>query len=339
MLDILEHALIITSFVFVMMLLIEYLNVISSGEWLKRVACHTWGQYVFASLLGIIPGCLGPFVIVAMYSHGIVTFGSIVTAMITTSGDEAYIMFAMIPRQAFMLTGVLIVVGIAAGILTDIFTGRSFAGQDKCGQKFEIHAQEHCEFFSLGKIIRQWKTCSPARGILIFAVMLFILALLSGELGPSQWNWVRITFLTLTSIAIFIVTTVPDHFLEEHLWEHIAKKHVPHVFLWTLGAMIVMHLLTEQLHFESTIRENNWIILVMACVVGLIPESGPHLVFTTFYAQGTIPISVLLANSIVQDGHGMLPLLAHSRRTFLKIKAINFATGILVGTFVMITGF
>ncbi|GAI33476.1 unnamed protein product, partial [marine sediment metagenome] len=256
-----KHALMITSFVFVMMLLIEYLNVITSGEWQKRVACHTWGQYVLASLLGIIPGCLGPFVVAAMYSHGIVTFGSVVTAMIATSGDEAYIMFAMIPGQALMLTGVLIIVGIAAGILTDVFTGRSFAAPDRCDQKFEIHAQEHCECFSPGKIIRQWKTCSSARGILTFTLMFFILALLSGEVGPSQWDWISITFLTVTSVALFIVATVPDHFLEEHLWEHIAKKHVPHIFLWTLGAMIVMHLLTEQLHLESVIRENNWIVL------------------------------------------------------------------------------
>jgi len=40
---------------------------------------------------------------------------------------------------------------------------------------------------------------------------------------------------------------------------------------------------------------------------------------------------VLLANSIVQDGHGMLPLLADSRRDFLRVKLINFAVGLLIG--------
>jgi len=51
----------------------------------------------------------------------------------------------------------------------------------------------------------------------------------------------------------------------------------------------------------------------------------------TLYDHGTIPVSVLVTSSIVQDGHGMLPLLAHSWRDFLKVKAINLAVGLVVG--------
>ena len=117
------------------------------------------------------------------------------------------------------------------------------------------------------------------------------------------------------------------------------KKHVPQIFLWTFGALIVMYVLTEHLHLESTIREGKWIVLLVACLVGLIPESGPHLIFVTFYVQGTIPLSILLASSIVQDGHGMLPMLAHSKRSFLGIKVINFMIGFLCGAIGMIIGF
>ena len=53
--------------------------------------------------------------------------------------------------------------------------------------------------------------------------------------------------------------------------------------------------------------------------------------FVTLFANGALPLSVLLANSIVQDGHGALPLLAESRRAFLIVKAINLAAGFLVG--------
>jgi hypothetical protein len=52
-----------------------------------------------------------------------------------------------------------------------------------------------------------------------------------------------------------------------------------------------------------------------------------------------IPFSVLLASSFVQDGHGMLPMLAHSRREFLLIKAINFSAGLLLGAAAMALGF
>ena len=339
MIGIIKHALMITSFVFTMMLLIEYLNVLTSGEWQKKLANKAWGQYVLASLLGVIPGCLGAFVVVAMYSHGIITLGAVVAAMVATSGDEAYVMLAMIPKQALLITGVLFAVGIIAGILTDIFVSKSAIGKTQCCENLEVHDIESCNCFPRGIILRQWKECSPSRGILAFVLILFILALFSGEIGPPTWNWIRITFLVVTSIALFIVATAPDHFLEEHLWQHVVKKHVPQIFLWTLGALILMYMLNEHLHLESTIREGKWIVLLFACFVGLIPESGPHLIFVTFYVQGTIPLSILLASSIVQDGHGMLPMLAHSRQGFVIIKAINFIIGFLVGGIAIFMGF
>ena len=79
-------------------------------------------------------------------------------------------------------------------------------------------------------------------------------------------------------------------------------------------------------------------MLGAAGLLGLIPESGPHLLFLTMYDQGMAPFSVLLASSIVQDGHGMLPLLAHSRVDFLKVKAINLVAGLLAGSLLLLLG-
>jgi hypothetical protein len=45
-----------------------------------------------------------------------------------------------------------------------------------------------------------------------------------------------------------------------------------------------------------------------------------------------------VASSIVQDGHGTLPLLAHSRSAFFKVKAINLAVGLAVGAAMMALG-
>ena len=172
MIGIIKHALMITSFVFTMMLLIEYLNVLTSGEWQKKLANKAWGQYVLASLLGVIPGCLGAFVVVAMYSHGIITLGAVVAAMVATSGDEAYVMLAMIPKQALLITGVLFVVGIMAGILTDIFISKSAIGKTRCCERLKVHDIESCNCFPRGMILRQWKECSLSRGILTFVLIL-----------------------------------------------------------------------------------------------------------------------------------------------------------------------
>jgi hypothetical protein len=55
------------------------------------------------------------------------------------------------------------------------------------------------------------------------------------------------------------------------------------------------------------------------------------LIFVTLFAKGLIPMSTLVVSSIVQDGHGMLPLLAFSRMDFLRVKGINMLVGILIG--------
>jgi len=338
MIGIFNHALMITTFVFVMMLVIEYLNVLTSGQWQQKLVGNRWGQYLLAGFLGVLPGCLGPFVVVTMYSHRILTLGAVVAAMIATSGDEAYIMLALIPRQAFYLMGILLVIGILAGAMTDLIYRRRKPLEWEAGHELEVHTPETCQCFPRGQILQQWREVSPFRALLTVGLLLVAIAVTTGQIGPPGWNWVRVTLLFVILLAVFIVATVPDHFLEQHLWHHVTKQHVPRIFWWTFGTLLVMHLLLEYLHIDNTVRVNTWIVLLIASFVGLIPESGPHLVFVTLYAEGMIPISILLASSIVQDGHGMLPMLAHSPRAFLTIKVINLVVGLIIGAILLVSG-
>lgn len=329
--NIVKHALLITVFVAVMMLVIEYLNILTNGEWQKRFLKNRWGKYLLAALLGATPGCLGVFAVVTMCSHKILPIGAVITAMITTTGDEAFVMLSMIPKDWMIITGILFLIGIIAGALIDLVAKERFSYQSKYCDDLKMHEADHCVCFPKGYIIRQWKECSFSRGILAIGLVLFIVGLIIGEIGPQKWNWIRITLLIVSSFSLFVISTVPDHFLEEHIWRHVVQKHVPRIFFWTLGALVTIHVLTKYINLEGIIRENLWLLLLIACLVGLIPESGPHIVFVTLYAKGSIPLSILLASSLVQDGHGMLPILADSRRAFLEIKAINFIGGILLG--------
>jgi len=329
----------VTGFVFVMMLVIEYINVLSSGKWQQSLALHKMSQYVLAGFLGAVPGCLGAFVVVAMYSHRLLSLGAVVTAMITTTGDEAFIMLAMIPKEALILTCLLFIIGIIAGFLADlVMEHKGINTVEEC-KELPLHSVESCRCYPKGNILQQWKQRSPFRTTLTVGLAIFFIAVALGEIGPPEWNWIRVSILIVSALALFVVTTVPDHFLEEHLWDHVVRKHVPRIFIWTFGTLLVMYFLIHQLHLDNLIRDNQWTILLVASLVGLIPESGPHLVFVTLYSQGIIPISILFASSIVQDGHGMLPLLAQSRRSFLVVKAINFIVGLSLGALVLSMGY
>jgi hypothetical protein len=131
--------------------------------------------------------------------------------------------------------------------------------------------------------------------------------------------------------VLFIVSTVPEHFIKEHLWGHVIKKHLPRIFLWTFGAFVLIYVLEGYLDIEQWISNNVIWMLVIAVLIGIIPESGPHLIFLTLFVNGTIPFSILIASSIVQDGHGALPLLAESRKSFIYMKGINMIVGFIVG--------
>ena len=124
-----------------------------------------------------------------------------------------------------------------------------------------------------------------------------------------------------------------DHFLEEHLWKHVLKKHLLRIFLWTFGALLVIHYLQMFIDVDTWIQTNIWIVLVIAVLIGIIPESGPHLVFVTLFAAGSLPFAILLASSLVQDGHGTIPLLAVSKKNFIILKLINVLVGFVIGGF------
>jgi hypothetical protein len=336
-LDSLKHALMITGFIFVMMLVIEYLNVLSRGVWQEALRGGRWRQYLLAAALGVSPGCLGAFAVVSLYMHRMVTPGAVVAAMIATSGDESFVMLAMAPKTAGMVFMLLLPIAILAGALTDRYA-RSWVAQAHAAHDLDLHDEEECGCFPRGQIFAQWRNCSLSRGVLLLATGLFILGLLTGEIGPDDWTWIRWTLLLTTAVGFFIVATVPDHFLESHLWEHVVKRHIPRILAWTFGALLAMHLLLETFQLTDWLQQHRLLLLLCACLLGLIPESGPHLVFLTLYVEGALPFSVLLASSIVQDGHGMLPLLADSRRDFLRVKGVNFAVGILLGLVGLVLG-
>lgn len=338
MISVIKHALMITGFVAIMMLVIEYLNVLSRGKWQERLANRPWGQYLVAAFLGATPGCLGAFAVVSMYTHRRLSLGAVVAAMVATSGDESFVLFAMVPRVALLLTALLFLIGIGAGALTDLLFKHRLLDALSCCQDMVLHEEDHCRCFNLKLLPAQWKNCSPTRGTLTVAMLLFLFALIFGQMGPVQWNWIRITLLTSSAVAVFIVATVPDHFLEDHLWKHVMREHVPRVFAWTFGALLVMHFLADRWQLDDALRSGKWLLLGVAGLVGIIPESGPHLIFTTLYAKDLAPFSVLLTSSIVQDGHGMLPMLAHSRRAFVIIKLINLMVGLATGGLFMAFG-
>jgi hypothetical protein len=338
--EVVKHAMMITGFVAVMMVVIEYVNVLSRGVWMRALAAGRFRQYVLAAILGAIPGCLGAFVAVSLYAHRRISIGAVVATMIATMGDATFLLLAMAPGTALWLIPALAVVGVLAGWLTDLALPRWATPAVDCDAcELPLHADEpHRAWVPANRLLGQWRPPSPHRAILTVVIAAFALALVAGQIGPEEWDWIRITLLAATIFGLFVALTVSDHFLDDHLWTHVLRAHVPRIFLWTLGALAAIHAAEHFVDIEGFVEGNKWIVLVAAVVVGLIPDSGPHMIFVTLFAGGKLPLSILVANSIVQDGHGAIPLLAHSRRDFLVVKLLNALIGGIAGAGMLAAG-
>lgn len=258
----------ITLLVFVMMTIVDVINVWTRGK-IASFLKHgkKWRQYVISSAIGTTPGCAGGFMNVSLYMHGMISFGALVGSMIATSGDEAFVMIALFPKTALLLFGLLFLFGILIGWLTD-------------------------------KIVKvtNLKICEDCKEVIFH----------DEEKGFK-------------------------HYIKEHVWKHIILQHLWKVALWTLGALIIVEVAIKYWNIESLSSQYTIVLLFLGVLIGLIPESGPHLIFVTLYANGIIPFSVLLTSCIVQDGHSMLPMLSYSISDSIKIKAFNASFGILIG--------
>jgi len=258
-----------------LMVVIEFLELRFKDQIRKLVTERPVSQYIMAALLGAIPGCMDAFFIVSLYIHGLVGFGALVAVMLSTAGDEAFIMLTMIPDAALLIFFICMILGIVGGFLADRFA----------------------------KVIN-FKTCQPC------------------------------------AIEIHDVDLNFKHFLKEHVYRHILRKHMPKLFLWIFFTLLAVDFLIARFDLASVISGlPTFTLIILAALVGIIPESGPHLVFLILYSKGMIPFSVLLVNTLSQDGHGLLPLLSYSVKDTIHVQIFTTLFSLVVGTLLFMIGF
>lgn len=327
----------ITIFVISMMLILEFINVLSRGRWLHNLQMTVFGQNLLGATLGALPGCLGSYSVVSMYAHRVVKLGAVVATMMATTGDEAFIMFALFPVEAALLTALLVVVGLVVGLVTDrwLFPGREATGE--CPVGFSLH-DEHAPFtLSPRKIAAHLQTGQVVRPLLLLVMAGFIVLLSTSHLGHG-FGWEQYTLIGVGVFTLVLVLAADEHFLTDHLWKHVILKHVTKIFGWVFVTLLALEFI-RHMDWTQYLSASPLTMLLAAAAIGLIPQSGPHLLFVNLFAQGLAPFSVLLTSAIVQDGHACLPLLAHSRRDFLVVKGVKLVVGLTLGLFVYLLGY
>ncbi len=341
-LEVLNESIVIIGFVFIFMILIEYVNIKTKGVWQNLLFKKKFNQYLIAAIFGGIPGCFGAYIAVALFSHRLFSLGAIITTMIATSGDEAFILLAKVPDIGILIIVLLMILGIVVGFIID---KSPISKSDKLlkdfdESKFPIHQEDEHEHHHIEKSEHgKYSFLYPKRIIVGLAVTILIALLSSGTTMGEEPIWVKMILILSSIIVLIIIITSPNHFIEEHIWEHIIKIHLPQIALWTFVILLLLEGLFHFFDTNSLISDNMILVMLLAIIIGIIPQSGPHLVFITLFIQGSIPLSILIANSISQDGHGMLPLLAESKKSFILIKIVNIIVAGIIGFSLYFLGF
>lgn len=130
------------------------------------------------------------------------------------------------------------------------------------------------------------------------------------------------------------------NFFKEHVVKHVILEHAPRLFIWILVPLTIIDTLILGFDFASHVSSMPVLVLmVSAALVGVIPESGPHLVFLMLYSRGLIPLSVLIVSTLSQDGHGLLPLLSHSVKDTAYVQLLTTGFSLVVGVLLYFLGF
>ncbi len=232
----LSTTLLVTIFVVQMMVVIEALHERANAYFDRLFRVGGFRKYLLASAIGATPGCLGPLTVSAMYSHGLIPFGSIVAGMVAASGDEAFVLLAMASERAWWIFGALLVLGVVAGIATDVVLRLVRVEPERPCHTLDVlcetdHEHQHSP-------ARTWKA---PRWIITGAFAVPILLFSTGVVAADDGVWLRWTLTGISVLTLWIIAVSDDHFVLKHLRTHILKRHAPRILLWTLGTIVLLH--------------------------------------------------------------------------------------------------
>ena len=349
----------ISFFVMVVLMLMEYWELFrmrvrtlkgkgtaKAGETSSGKQRAVFGQLLFAAALGLVPGCVGGFMVVSLYAHKVLGFGAVVAASFTALGDDAFRMFSSEPGFTLALEAALFVLAVPVGWLSSrMFRNAAWAEGMACKvewhgdaaacpspEKAAVSGKRGGRLFPAGFFRRRLQEWSLSKVLLSALIALYGFSLLGGlhfhEHGPGvqavHWDFEHALFFFLSLSALVLVVFSDEHFLQEHLWRHLLRKHFPSIFLWTLGTLYIIGALEATIDLQAWISADSGrlvLLFVLAVIVGWIPQSGPHFLFAQLYFSGSLPLGVFLANAVVQDGHTSLMLVAQSRKAYVALKA------------------
>ena len=288
---------------------------------------HKKYEIPIAGFLGVLPGCGGAIIVMSLYVKRSVSFSAVLTTLIATMGDAAFLLLARDPKAALIILPLTYIVGVISGYIAKPFNDKIAPPLKKIEFKenrnvnntpitfYKVWAIAVIPALILGflnafqvntnisfygfKIIENFAFCGA-----MYSIFLWVLNPLSDmELAISKDTGIKkvcdtTCFVTTWVVIAFVIYEILNHVSGGDIWEHI-KYFGPFVPL-------------------------------VAILVGFIPGCGPQIMITSMYVGGNLPFAAQLGNSISNDGDALFPALAISPKTAILATIYSAIPAIIV---------
>lgn len=116
------HTLKVFAFIFVISFLLALLFAVVGQDTLAALlAGHPYLQILLSTLVGLIPNCAASVAVTEFYLSGVISFGSCVAGLCAGGGLGLLVLFREgDKKEALRITGLLVVISIAAGLLAGL---------------------------------------------------------------------------------------------------------------------------------------------------------------------------------------------------------------------------
>jgi hypothetical protein len=319
------------------------------------------------AVLGAVPGCGGAIVVLPLYLRREVSFGTVVATMTATMGDSSFVLLAADPRLAVTVHGGLVVVGAVTGALVDrvgitprprpdpevavaeaaraVAPAAAVAGP--AAPPVGLTGRPQGRAGSGGTEVRPRPWGAIGFWALLLAGFVVAVPTVLQLVPPSRFDLAGLPTVTVigvlgaaASILITAATRRGTHL--DHAARPVAVRprevlvetatETARIATWVIVAFVGYELLIAGTGWDLAALPSAGVLAVLAgALLGLIPGCGPQLVLTGLWVQGAIPLSVLAANALSQDGDALIPLLAADRRAAVLASVITVVPGLAVG--------
>lgn len=263
---------------------------------------------IVGALLGALPQCGFSAMAGTLYAGGVVTVGTLVAVILSTSDEMIPVFIAHQEPVSRLLSivGVKVVVGMAVGLVLDAVLRLTHRSGDGHAHIHELCDRAHCHCDDeLGESDAAHDAAAASDGMAGHH---------HSHAHHAAWGIVRSAVIHTAEVTFFI-------------------------FLVTLAFGLVFSLVGQNAIGEflgvHPVRAT-----FLAALIGLIPNCGASVVIAELYLDGSLAAGPMLAGLLVSGGMGLLVLFRTNpdMRKNVTVTLFVYAVGVAVGLLVNALG-